>query len=421
MKYQPWVTNEHWKENDPKLKEVAKQPCLLPHTGKLARQIEIKPPGIVLVRGPRQVGKSTFLRNFADKSLHAGVAPDSVVLFDVERLDNHHALLGEIEIFCKGKKDYSVLLFDEITSVDLWWKAIKSAADSGLFQNSLVICTGSSSLDISQGADLMPGRRGKRYPVDFELLPVSYSQIKDKLKLDEFLLTGGFPWTINEYLKLGVIPAYVYNVYASWIEGAFHKQGHSTQQLSFMLNKLITHQCTPISVTKLSRDCGIGSNSTAEAYLFLLENIYALLTCPWAEPKTCLPAPRKNRKFYPFDPFLFHLFADFGKGWESAHIMAQSRLKDPDFKGRLIEGLVASHLHNTNARPLCYWQGKKEIDFIGDQFIEVKYQEHVSIDEFTWVQKVIPGDKKFTVITKNDSARKENIELVPLDTWLGQT
>jgi predicted AAA+ superfamily ATPase len=418
MRYQPWLESKQWKKGDPKLKEVSLQPCRLPHTLRLTAQIKIKPPGILMVRGPRQVGKSTFLREFAEKCLKKGLPPSSLVLFDAERLEDRFTLLGEIEQFLINRKGYSVLLFDEITSIEKWWLAIKSAADSGLLHNALVVCTGSSSLDIGQGADLLPGRRGKRYPVDFELLPVSFSEVKKDLSFDDYLLTGGFPWTINEFLKLGFIPPYVYNLYASWIEGAFYKQRHSVQNLPILLNKLAAHQCTPVSANKLARDCGIGSNSTVESFLFLLERIYATISCYWSEPAKRTPAPRKNRKFYPFDPFLFHLFSDFGKGWESAFSASQARLGDPALTGKLVEGLVASHLRITGSQKLFYWQGKREIDFVAKGLVEVKYQEHVSIEEFNWVKKVVSGKERLTVITKNNNARKDNTELIALKNWL---
>ncbi|MGD9200162.1 MAG: hypothetical protein PVI26_01250 [Chitinispirillia bacterium] len=48
------------------------------------------------------------------------------------------------------------------------------------------------------------------------------------------------------------------------------------------------------------------------------------------------------------------LFADFGKGWESAFPALQARLKDSALTGKLVEGLVASHLRITGSHKLSY-------------------------------------------------------------------
>src|SRR4051812_34313920 len=114
----PWLESQDWEKTDVKLREAAEQPFLLAHTRNLAESIELRPPGILLLRGPRQIGKSTFLRQFALRCLRQGIAPASLVLCDAERAQNRHHLLGEIETFLSGQKSYSVILIDELTSVD---------------------------------------------------------------------------------------------------------------------------------------------------------------------------------------------------------------------------------------------------------------------------------------------------------------
>jgi len=61
MVYQNWINNSEWEQSDPKLKYLYKEPLQLPHTLRLAEAIPLQPSGIIIVRGPRQTGKSTFL------------------------------------------------------------------------------------------------------------------------------------------------------------------------------------------------------------------------------------------------------------------------------------------------------------------------------------------------------------------------
>jgi predicted AAA+ superfamily ATPase len=419
MKYQPWLGAPDWERTEPKLVERSVQPAILSHTASLLLSIPVRPAGILLLRGPRQVGKSTFLREFAAKCLAEGIEPESVVMYDAERFENRHVLLGELELFFEHRRRFSVVLIDELSAIDQWWLVIKILADEGKLSNVLLLGTGSSSMDISRGADLMPGRRGRRHPVDFELLPVPYRMVSDRLSIEQYLLTGGFPWAINEYLRLGSIPAYVYQLYSSWIEGAFHRQGHTIQHVSHLANRLSRQVGSPISILKLTRDCGIGSNHTTEAYLDLLEKNFVLIPTYWTSVDQGVPAPRKNRKFYPLDPFLFHIFADMGRGWDMAFDSAKRRQQDPSLVGGMVEALVASELRRRNGRArLGYWLGRKEIDFVGTNFVEVKYQTHVSVDEFAWSERVLPKGRELTVVTKNDNARKGRIRLVDLKRWL---
>lgn len=421
MKFQPWVLNHNWQNIDPKLGALQDAPIRLAHTADLVNRIPLLPPGIILVRGPRQMGKSTFLHEFAVKCLReAPIPPERIALFDVERFEDRHALLAALELFIDKPENQCIILLDELTSLPSWWLAIKILADSGMLKNALVLGTGSSTIDIASGGDMLPGRRGSRYPVDFELLPVPYAMVSSRLSIDEYLLTGGCPWSISEYLRNGSIPAFVYELYASWIRGCFDKKRHSIIQLPSLLQALALHQSSSFSVHKLVRDCGIGSNSTGEMYLDMLERIYAIIPTCWVPPSGAPPAPRKNRKVYPLDPFLHHIFADYNRGWESAFEASIERRADPAVCGKLVEGLVASELRRRGGFPkLGYWQGKNEIDFVTPSHLyEVKYQNHVSINEFAWVHAHMSSSQNMTVITKRDNARDGSLRLVDLRTWL---
>lgn len=419
MKIQPWVSNSRWNEMDPKMVELRSAPVQFPHTARLAAQIPIKPAGIVLLRGPRQVGKSTLLRQFAQRCIQDGIPAESIVLFDVEEFEDRHQLAGEMKAFRTYREGYCVVLLDEFTSIEKWWLALKTLADAGVLSDTLVLGTGSSSYDIADGADLMPGRRGKRYPVDFELLPLSYKDVADRLTLDEYFLTGGFPHTLNEYLSKRIIPAWVYDLYASWIAALFIKRSRTVHHLSQLLRYLGRHAGSTMSVQKLTRDCGIGSNHTAEDYLEIMDRGYAVLPTLWSSPDGTIVSVRKNRKFYPADPFLFHLFSHAGTGWETAFESARERIKDPEIGGALVETVVAAELRRrTGNGKLHYWSGTREIDFVADTLVEVKYRNMVRADDFAWVEPMLQAGQKLVVVTKDTNAVRDRIELVALRRWL---
>ncbi|MBN1757364.1 MAG: ATP-binding protein [Chitinispirillaceae bacterium] len=391
----------------------------MPHTCKLVESIPLSPPGIIVVRGPRQTGKSTFLRQYIQSSLSSGLPPENIGLIEAESLQSRQDLLGELQAFRKAHDGFDLILIDEITSLPSWWLALKIAADAGTLANSLVICTGSAAHDLHEQADLLPGRRGRRYPVDFELLPVRYADVCDHLSLDDYFLTGGFPWAINEYLKLNFIPSFVYELYTAWIKGTLIRQRHSVHTLAPMLGYIVERSGTGVSVANLSRDCGIGSNHTAESYLALLEESFVILVSRWSEPGSNVDAPRKNRKFFPADPFLFHLFCDFGHSPESMFFASLARRESPQIMGLLVESLVAAELRRSPTMlPLRYFLGRKEIDFVGAEVLEVKYQNNVDVREFEWMMSVVPKGMKATVVTKQTHGSLGNVRAVPLDEWL---
>ncbi len=68
----------------------------------------------------------------------------------------------------KGLKT-SYIFLDEATSLEGWWKAVKSLIDSGALLKDAITVTGSSSLGIMRDAELLPGRRGRGVVV--EVLP----------------------------------------------------------------------------------------------------------------------------------------------------------------------------------------------------------------------------------------------------------
>lgn len=419
MIWQSWVNERDWEKTDPKLGLLRSSPLILPHTKRLADSVPLKPSGILIVRGPRQTGKSTFLRQLAQKALLQKIPAENMGLIEAESLGNRQDLLGEISNFCAAKKGYCVLLIDEITAIQQWWLSLKIASDQGLLSRTLVVATGSSSLDLEEGADLLPGRRGKRHPVDYELLPVRYRDVAAHLSLEDFFLTGGMPWAITEFLRSSSIPPFVYELYGAWIRGTLVKKKHSVQNLAPMLHYLAERVGTGTSVTSLARDCGFGSNHTAEAYLSILEMNYIVMPCRWSQPGSAVVAPRKNRKFYPADPLLLHLFADYGTAMDSAFARARQRVADPRQTGALVEALVASELRHVPAMvPLRYFLGRREIDFVGDSAVEVKYRNKVDLAEFAWAKRVLPKGMRLTVVTKNTHSAEGNVRAVPLHDWL---
>ncbi len=409
----PWLQKD-WEKSDPRLAELAACPVRLPHLDDVIKKIPLQ-EGIFSILGPRQVGKSTLLRLLVKKILVL-LPPSAVALVEGDAIETWRELLSLLTDCLQKLPSQSLrgaILIDEITSIPEWYRALKLLADRGQLKRIFLLYTGSSVTSLKEGGEFLPGRRGRHRETSFEVFPVAYGQIADHLSLEEYFKIGGFPWAINEYLRLHTLPPYVGEIYWGWLKGEFLKRGKSDILLKHVVTNLSQRLCTPFSNNKLAQESGIVSHETARQYLELLQNCFAIKELMWIDPIKKKIAPRKNRKYYPLDPLLYHLFRGSGAyDWTPLPL-------SPEEQGRIAELVVCQELNRklkTQNLDLGYWMGKREIDFMPVP-VEVKYQNRVIPDEFAWFKKSFP---KLTllILTKNDTFYRDGLKAMPLVDWL---
>ena len=338
------------------------------------------------------------------------------------------------------------VFLDEISFVRQWQRGVKALADQGRLKNVTLLLTGSNLIDIRGGAERMPGRRGKLAKVDFEQLPMTFPEFvhltessieltdfdglmyyKDLLlrRFEEYLVSGGFPLSVNLFYARGHISSYVYQLYLSWIEGDIGRAGKLERNLYQIMSRVLAHISTGVSWYKLARESGIASHATVQEYLEILERMYVLRVVPFLDLSSRLPMYRKNKKFYFQDPLIFHCFSGRNSGMgDNFFTECQRFLSNVREKSKLAESVVGMHIFRRYGN-CFYWQGQKEIDFVAKEggnlyFFEVKYQEKVSAAEFKWFGKVSPRGGQLCVITKRDSEEGQWARLVPLPVFLIQ-
>jgi predicted AAA+ superfamily ATPase len=125
---------------------------------------------IVVVRGPRQVGKTTAQLQIISDLLEEGVPPTSILRVQFDELDSLRRIEEPIltisdwferniteerfnSLAQGGHKAY--LFFDEVQNLDRWAPQLKSLVDNTSVK---VIVTGSSALRIEMGRDSLAGR-----------------------------------------------------------------------------------------------------------------------------------------------------------------------------------------------------------------------------------------------------------------------
>lgn len=449
QQHNPWWFREEMILDDEKIMEYEK--VVYRYIPPILAEYPEETDAILTLRGPRQIGKSTSIKLLIRKLLLELKVPKRYIFyFSLDRIEDFDQLYELVDYYLREVRPTCPqrlhIFLDEISFVREWQRGIKALADEGKLRNVTLLLTGSNLLDIREGAESMPGRRGKLPKVDFEQLPMTFAEFchltepgiepddtgsleyhKDLLlhRFREYLITGGFPLSVNLFFSNGQIPSYVYQLYLSWIEGDIGRSGKLVRNLYQIMSRVLAHMSTGVSWYGLSRESGIASHTTVQEYIDILERMYVMRSVPFIDLSSRLPMYRKNKKLYLQDPLIFHCFSARESGI-SDNFFTESRrfLNAPERESKLVESVVGMHIFRYYGN-CFYWQGTREIDFVAKEgrslhFFEVKYREKVSAGDFRWFDKTMPKGGPLTVITKQHSGKHERIRLIPAPIFLLQ-
>ena len=147
------------------------QPKMRRHlVAQIRSRLEAGLAPVIVVRGPRQVGKTTAQYQIISDLLREGVPPTNILRVQFDELDSLRRLSEPIirisdwferhitterfnALAQNGKKAY--LFFDEVQNLDGWSAQLKSLVDNYAVK---VVVTGSSALRIEMGRDSLAGR-----------------------------------------------------------------------------------------------------------------------------------------------------------------------------------------------------------------------------------------------------------------------
>jgi predicted AAA+ superfamily ATPase len=366
--------------------------------------------GIIVIRGPRQYGKSTWLEYQLRETLRQ-FGPGTALFLNGDYIAGPDELDSDIEsLMSYFPEGASVrrLFIDEITAVAGWQKAIKRLADRGVLRKVLLITTGSKASDIQREAELLPGRKGKLARTIYLFVQLPYKIFYDKafptLKaqtLPAYLIAGGSPPACAAVLETGSVPEYVFQTTADWIYGECALAGRSRPMLLRLLEQLMRRGASPIAQTTLAEESGMANNTVAHGYLDLLSDLLVLgASEPW-DPTRKVRVSRKASKY----PFVNLLAANT---WSTNRHTTPASLERStgEEKGVWWEWAVASELFRRAAKeghpsPLqsLFWRSEKhEVDFVrqGRPWIEVKAGQ-ASPFEFDWFIRTFSREKLLVV------------------------
>lgn len=305
---------------------------------------------IQVVLGPRQVGKTTGLRQLVERwdgPTHM-VTADEVSPPRAEWIELNWRLAQE-----KGRN--TVLIIDEIQKIPGWSNTVKRLFDATRSERALkVVLLGSASLPLQQGlADSLAGR--------YELVRADHWNLAE--------CEVAFGWDLNMFIKFGGYPgaAELVNDVSRWcsflrdsiIEPVLLKDLLSLTAISKpalfrqTFELALSYPAQEISLQKLLGQLQESGNvSTIKHYLDIFEGAY-LLRALQKYSGSHVKKRGSSPKILPLNTALVNALQN------------PDRVdSDPEWYGRLFESAIGAALSREFPR-LYYWRkGDREVDFV---------------------------------------------------------
>jgi uncharacterized protein len=460
----PWWSERGWPVDDRQLAQLAGQPVRLP--AELVAAIDLTSAGIHILRGPRQVGKTTDLKLLVERALAEGHDARSIVYLTLDLIEGeHHAELAETVTRAKALARHpgsSIVLLDEVTGVSRWQTAVKALWDDGTIGDDVIVCTGSSATDLQKGAaERLPGRRGVGR--DYLVLPQTFaafaraindsippspglkiadmrtpdgetalseirfhaSALKDALSL--YLKFGGLPAAVAEAATGAVDPSeQVKRVLYDSLVKEVQRRGASIPAAHALLERVLRSLGSRTDWSRMAREMdvplgkrrGATSHHTLRDYIELLAGAYFLFILYFWRAGSQTNSLSNQKKVFFADPLLHTIALDLVPGLatdvpaliENAVGLALYRGYEPH--KRLSESFVSpDRLH--------VWRTARagEVDFVAGprrelDVVEVKYQRQIDLRGAGGVAKAHPG-RPAVIATQDDLRFADDYTLLP--------
>lgn len=415
-----WRTPQTWMPDDVQLRAAATAgyvyaPDIL---------ADVPQGALVLLRGPRRVGKSVELKRFVAATLAAGAPPRSVIHAAVDgwKATDLRSLVESGKRLAPPGTAHRWWLIDEISGVPGWDKEIKNLRDNDpQFATDTVILTGSSARDLTSATSSLAGRRGPVTRPDRTLMPMGFRSFADVMFAaysgarpgtprlapaelrtthaatvfhellpwandltawwEIYLQVGGFPQAVASHLAgtdLGPVVQALFDVVQ---RDAFGSAVLSEAEVGALLARLSTNLASPLNVSAVAQHIGVSADTITRR---LDDLIAAYLLWPCPAGVTLKPLLRSQAKRYFTDPLLARLAHLRNSAQPSPD---STRLTEQQLGVALLRSSEAAAPGSFAAFDHVLYQRtatRKEIDFVGPRLTPVALEGKYT-DTGNWV------------------------------------
>lgn len=340
----------------------------------------IKPNKALIIYGPRQVGKTTMLKDFLATTKFK---------YKLDSGDNIQTqyILGsqDFNLIREYVHGYELIAIDEAQRIKNIGLGLKIIVDQ--MPDIKVIATGSSSFELAgQVGEPLTGRKITLtlYPISQIELSNLYNLYEIKTKLEEWLIFGGYPEIVATEDKTEKIKLLEEIVQAYLLKDILSLEKVKSAKILLDLLRLLAFQVgSEVSLTELARQIGIDYKTVAR-YLDLFEKSFVIYNLRGFS-RNLRKEMTKKSKYYFYD-----------NGVRNAIISNFNRLELRNDAGMLwenflfIERLKKRTYYNIYANSY-FWRtwDQKEIDLIEER--EGKLFGY----EFKWGKKSLKPPKEW--------------------------
>lgn len=371
------IQNKWWKEKEAILEDlhiqaIQNKTFYYPHP--ILKTLSLQGGDFHIFRGPRQVGKTTLMKEWIHKLLlEKNVPPQNIFYFSCEEVEHFSKLREFLLPWLQEKKEENYLFLDEVSFVPQWQRAVLSLFNAGLLRHTCLCVTGSNARDLKESSERFPGRRGQGkdislYPLmpqEYKTLPCFQSKTEEEL-LDIYFKVGGFPHAIRDYVEYGTVTDATFMTYRNWIITDAARFELSEEILKQILFRIAQTLSSRITWPALIETTTVKSHETALNYVEHLEDAFLCHTLHCYDFKTQMPAFSKSRKIYFIDPLLYYLALAWKGNVVSIAAWAEKYISDPMIYGGLLENVFVS-LAKRSFPAAYFWYStklKKEVDLV---------------------------------------------------------
>ncbi len=343
---------------------------------------------VLVIYGPRRVGKTTLLSSFLkkDKLKYKLDSGDNIKVQQILNSQDFDQILGYVE-------GHKLIVIDEAQQVPNIGMGLKIIVDQ--VQGIKVIATGSSSFDLANKiGEPLTGRKNTitLYPISQLELTKVYSKYDLKQKLEEFLVFGSYPEVVSAKTKEEKMKILEELINSYLLRDILSLERVKGSKVIFDLLKLLAFQVgNEVSLNELSLQLRLDIK-TVDRYLDLLEKTFVIVRVG-ALSRNLRKEISSKQKYYFLD-----------NGVMNAVISQFNGLADRNDIGRLWENFIFMERMKKRSyeRIYCnvyFWRtySQKEIDLVEERSGKLFGYE------IKWSKDNIKPPKEWSEFYKNSS------------------